>query len=613
MLKIDSPPTGLRRCLILTLLAPIAAIPYTAMGSTSPSFTLTEADLASSKSDWQVLAAGCGSPWLAYYDNSGQGQLRDPEGQRQPLLNVNSKASTKSSGLEMVSLNNGVAILWRDKFPEKQLHLKRSDRPEAEAINLAGDSQPLPRLTALRHGDQLETVWLGEKPQVEGQAPYYIYHRSLNLADGTLSPLEKVMPGLYPMTAMDNAGNLLVASWFDNGENSRIVARYRPTTSQNFGPPVVVTEAFNVTSLNHAFTNRGRWFLLWLRTEGGSAEGMRLEGASSDDAGTTWQTFALEGLAGIDVSSLDMVKNDKGVILIAVSGRYRQQPDTDKHKVFLIRSEDNGSTWSMAPALQSPEAWNQFNAKYPKVTFGAQPGEVLVVWQDWREIRSRLYANFSTDNGKTWAISNLPLPHKSKVNLMLNDSGHDLWLDDCGTFHLVSEQADTDKLNPISLIEQRFTTQDLWDWSKTPQLAPGVIQPQPEAISSPEAASTTIDAVRQRVTEFWTAMIANEFPKTYEFYDPFYRSYVDSRQYELHLGKVKYDNFEIGEIQVEGPVANVEVKVTASVPDFRVPSTGEIVGRPARQITLKDKWLWVDDGWYREFYLSSVEGRWTKY
>ena len=612
MLRTLLPSTSYWWRLIPSLLLPIAVMPNAAWGEPS-TIALTGYDLAAARGDWQTLAAGCESPWLAYYDLSGQGQLRNPDGQRQALASVNSKAANKSSGLELLSLEPGVAVVWRDKFPEKQLLLRRADLPEAEVLSLAGDSQPLPRIASHRQGHLLQMVWLGEKPLAEAATPYHLYHRTLNLSDGSLSDLELVMPGIYPMTAMDSDGNLMVASWSENGENSRIVARYRSAATQAFGPPALVAEVTTISSLYHAFTNNGRWFLFWVRMDGVSAQELRLEGAYSDDAGNSWKSFTVEGLGGIDVSSLDMIKNDEGVILMAVSGRYREAPDTDKHKVFLIRSEDNGTSWSLAPPLQSPVAINRFMAKNPKLTFGANRGEVLVAWQDWREIRSRLYASFSTDYGKTWAIDNLPLPHAPLVNQLLDDAGHDLWLDPCGTFHLVSEQAENDLLKRVSLVEQKFTTQDLRDWAGAPRLAPGSVAPQAKDGTAPDTASTLEAGVRERVTAFWTAMIANDYPKAYEFYDPFYRASIKSLEFQLRMGKVKYEKFEIGKIQIDGTVANVEVKVTAMVPEFRVPSTGEMVSRPAKEITLNDKWLWVDDGWYREFFLSSIEGRWTKY
>lgn len=601
-----------RRRLIPALMSPLAILPLGLWGAPA-ALPLTEKDLLAGKSDWQVVAAECDAPWLAYYDAQGQAQVRNPEGKVLTLAQDHGKTPSKSSGLRMVGLEDGIAVLWRDKYPEKQLYLKRSDQWDADAIAIAGDSQVLPNYEVLRQGSQLHIIWLGELPLPGASTPYHIYYRSLDLAAGTLSPLERIMPGIYPMSAMDVKGNLLVASWNENEENPRIIARYRDSATQTFGPPVVVAEGVRITSLYQVFNNQGRWFVFWVKMNGKSAEDLRLEGAYSDDAGTTWQRFAVDGLGGIEVSTLDMAMNDQGVILMAVNGRYRKDPDDDKRKVYLIRSEDNGSTWSLAPALQSPDALNQFNARFPKVSLGANKGEVLVVWQDWREIRSRLYANFSTDYGKSWALYNLPLPRKPMINQRLDGVGHDLWIDKCGTFHLVSEQADTDLMTPISLIEQRFTTEDLGELTKIPVTVPGKIEAGPEGGSSPQVASTLEDAVRQRASEFWEAMIRKDYPKSYEYYDPFYRAAISSRDYELNLGRIDYEKFEIGEIHITGPVAKVKVNVYASVPNFRVQSTGEVVGQPLRKITLEDKWLWVDDGWYREFYLSALEKRWTKY
>jgi hypothetical protein len=573
---------------------------------------LTESSLSSLSGTWDYRVGSDGGLWVSYYDEKQQLRLRSPDATQGVMAREG--VTENQTGLAMASLESGMALLWREKFPTKELFLKRTDKPEATAIGLAGDSEVLTRFEAIRHQNELSVLWYGEKQLEDSDTPYHLYYRAINLSDNLVSPLERVMPGYYPMLALDPQGNAMVASWMSKEKPARMATRFRGVETKAFGPSVTIAEVPNMSPVYKIFENKGRWFVMWLGMYDKNVGEFILEGAYSDDAGTTWQRFAMEELRGVDLGSLDIVTNDEGHILVAVSGRYRKTPDTDKHKIYILRSEDNGSTWSLAPTPRPGIEIEGINALNPMVAFGAGKGQVLVVWEDWREIRGRLYASLSQDYGKTWTLTNLPLPHAPAKNLTLRASGHDLWMDRSGRFRLIAGQAQDDGLKKFDLLELSFAPEDLVNLSKEVTPVPSTGESTGQDQNPAESNKPTLEeALRQRANIFWQAMVANDYPTAYVIYDPFFRANVNIDGFMKNMGRVKYHKFEVGEINIKGNIAKVEIKASVSIPKFRVPSTGELIERPEREMSIKDTWLWVDDGWYREFSSEQMNGGWTQY
>ncbi len=571
--------------------------------------TLTSLSLSDAQTGWDFRRDGQGQIWLAYYDKRGNLQLRKPTGNFE--LMAQEEGSNKQTGLALVAEEAGVSVLWREKLPSKGLYLYRITESGKSNIELAEDSEVLTRFEALRYGNKIAALWYGEKQQPDSESLYHLYFRSIDTSTNALSPIERLMPGFYPMMAMDQQGNILVASWDHSSKPGKMMASFRASDSNNFGPVVTIAPVPNMAPLYQIFENKGRWFVVWLGMYGENSMDFLLEGAYSDDSGSSWKQFAFEDLRGIDVSSLDLVTDEQGHILLALSGRYRVEPDNDKHKLFLVRSEDNGSNWSVSSSVQNPSLRSKFNAKKPKVVWGHEKGEVILVWEDWREIRSRLYASYSNDFGKSWSIKNLALPHHPNLNQGLRSVGHDIWTDSKDQIHVISPQANSDRLDEYDLTKISFSVDDLKGLERA--ALPGAKVESDSAPDQEQQAKAREEALRARSSAFWAAMIEGDHQKTYEFYDPFYKASTNSLLYQVRMGRIKYSQFDIGEIKIEGNVGTTEAEVMASVPPFKAPKTGEIIEKPEKAVPVKDRWLWIDGEWYREFYSQVDERRYTQY
>jgi hypothetical protein len=150
-----------------------------------------------------------------------------------------------------------------------------------------------------------------------------------------------------------------------------------------------------------------RLWLFWRQ----SLEGLR--GVYSDDNGRSWKQAKLppptEGEYVITMS-LAAVK-DK--IHIAYARTFPSEP-TAKPDVWILQAHERGDRWT-APRRLSTEPHKLTQSFAPQVT-ADDNGRVLVVWQDFRNIRSNVYLNYSTDFGATWLPQERALEEPGKFN-----------------------------------------------------------------------------------------------------------------------------------------------------------------------------------------------------
>lgn len=571
------------------------------------------------QSEWRYALNAQHRPWLAYYDKDRQLRLRTPDGGDDPV--PRKEGSGAPSGLALSALDDGAALLWRDKQPTKGLYLKITG--PNESIREVGDNtEPLARFEMQRFGDRIDLLWYGER-KVEESPPgtnYYLYTRRFDLSNSSLGPTERLMPGYYPVWSADPTGNLVVYSWNPQRDHHAIVARTRPASADTFGETVTIADVPEITPVFKAFYSSGRHFVVWAalyRHDASSERGLTtpvFEGAYSDDQGATWTRLGFDELRGVQIGSIDVAADQKGHIILALTVKAKGH----KLDVWTIQSADNGATWRAPAAVRAEAIGSRFLAQAPSVVFGATPGAAVMVWEDRREIRARPYAARSTDYGKTWTPAQDPLPYTEGTNTGLTLGQPALYTDAKG-YNLIAEEALDDSMKLKKLVNISFTSDDLLPKNAapgTPPASPGAGKPNTAtdaAAPTTPIAKRSEEALRGRVDAFWKAMVDGDYADAYGFYDPFFRARNSRKAFTNLTGKIDYSEFEVKDVSVDGPIAKVSVRFKASVPAFKMERTGETVSRPEQEITTTNNWLWIDDDWYREFRVESEDIRYTGY
>lgn len=542
-----------------------------------------------------------GGAWLAYYGNDNFLYVRRPDGSEIKLGALDRQR--QQSGLALDAGQDGLMLMWRDKFPKKTLYLLprlTANDSAPQPVEVGGaESEPLARMEVARKNDAVYLLWLGEKPDPETGQRYHLYFRYSEDGGKTFSSVERVLPGFYPMWIVDQ-DFIPVISWVPAKDRSVMAMRRFDRASKTFGPRVEIAETSQqISPIYRTFESAGRWFVLWLAQHGDSKDFL-LEGAYSKDKGQSWKRFAFDSIKGLDLSHLVAAADGKGHIALAFSGSRRLRDDNPdaKSDVYFTHSSDNGETWSEPRRLRLPE-YQITHAKFPMLSFGSPPGTLVMAWEDWRDIRPNVYVAYSTDYGATWQ-KEIPLGPPGRVNLGMEFKLDPALISQDDKYRLVVKRFEKDTLDKADLVEYSFTLADL---KQPPLSTPGL---------ELEKANLNEERLRQRVTQYWEAMQREDYATTYTLMDAFFQSRVDRQVYRQKMGTIKYDKFRIDGVERQGNIAKVKLTIEAEVPEFKS-AGGKSYSKPREEYTFVETWLFIAGDWYREYNEESSGRRYTGY
>jgi len=545
---------------------------------------------------WNYVIDQQGKLWTAYYSDENTGlHIRRPDASE--FLIKPSEQASSLSGLAVAPTADDVMMLWRAKQPQKNIYFLPSAGSAGDTptfIPVAGEeSEPLTRFKLAQRENTTYLLWYGEKDDADTQQKYHLYFRYAEGEDQQkLSEIERVLPGYYPAWIVDDK-YIPVFSWANIDKQLVIAMRRFNRQDKSFGPVTKVTDAPPISPIFQTFQSGERWFVLWLGHYGDGSE-LLLEGTYSDDKGETWERFAFEAIKGLDISRVDMASDEEGHLLIALSGSWRLVRSGEKEDIYVIRSADNGTTWADPERIRPENTWHT-EAKTPSVAFGPEKGEAVIIWEDWRDVRSNVRVGYSSDYGATWGqvtsigVSgqyNLGLDFKVPKSLVRHG---DRW-------HVVAKRYINDTLKTYDLIAYDFSLDEL-------NKKRAAIQENPEKLSE--------SRLKERITAYYQALMKEDFQSTYALSDPFFRARRSLDNYLKQLGRIKYHSFDIGEIEIRGRLARVVENFEASVPEFEV--NGKKVSKPLQPYTYNAYWVFLDGDWYREYYNEANDIRYTRY
>ncbi|MDX9768441.1 MAG: sialidase family protein [Ectothiorhodospiraceae bacterium] len=532
---------------------------------------------------WTAALDAARQPWLMHYGPDGELIVLKPDGDRRTL--VRPADGHRPSGLSLGRQDEGMGLLWRDTAPSPGLYFLDAGSADGPR-HIESPAAPLTRMQVAQTDRHRLFLWYGEdakRPQAER---YQIFVRREGNTPDTVET-HAVLPGFYPQWIVDADGSVGVFTWTGGGlqEMREVVMRRLDPDAGEFGPLRKVADTGRVTPIFQSFRSGARWFVVWVGQYGQGGAEFLLQGAWSDDRGETWQDFAFESLRGLDVTHLSTATDHQGHLLLAVSGSYRFREPGAREDIYLLRSADNGRTWE-APLRPRPESARRFHARNPNLAFG-HDGRVLLAWEDWRTIRPAIHAARSDDAGKSWHTGALTIAGPD-TNDRLAPQRDALFATDRG-FTLIVERFE-DTLTGKTLVRHDVAPD-------TPCRLPA------------QAATETM--LRARVERYWQAMQDGDYGTTYTHLDPFFRARWTEANYRQRMGLIRYHDLSIEDVHVEGPIADVRLRMKASVPEFV--RQGQRLSQPERDIDMTERWLWVDGNWHREMIEESSETRYTQY
>ena len=544
---------------------------------------------------WTATRDDTGQVWTAWYGQKPALTLTQPDGKQIPLLAQDADAAP--SGLAIATSGENVWAAYRSKLPVRDVFLQRAGQlPQLGPIGVSGDTMALARMKLhVREDGGVDALWYGEKPGLERS--YNVFMRSLDAEGKPLDAAPQlVLPGIHPLW-INEGGKQGVVAWLYDAkppkEQSSVMVRTREATpGAPFGSPVLVrkTTASIVGPLFTTLLSGKRWLTYWEAQYGDTQSGYLVEGAYSDDQGASWQPFEIASMRGADITNMRMAGNGK-VLLAAIAAPRDFKGNRDDTELYVLRSADNGATWGEAIRLRDAKA-AYANVENPKIAF-LDENRVVVIWQDWREMRARVRYAYSEDAGETWKVKDGRLPFIAERNMQLYWRADDVFADGEGGVNIVMEAAN-----------DAFASKDLYRLHLSAQ---ELAQPLPDFW--PEEGN-----LRQRVAQFWDAMRAEEYQKTYAMYEPFFRTKTTFRSYMTDMGSIQYGETKIDEIRIDGYTAHVKETVEAGIRAF-FDAGGKLQGEDVKPRAMESVWIWIDGQWYREYKQERMDGmhKYTSY
>jgi hypothetical protein len=117
--------------------------------------------------------------------------------------------------------------------------------------------------------------------------------------------------------------------------------------------------------------------------------------------------------------------------------------------------------------------------------------------------------------------------------------------------------------------------------------------------------------LRERADDFWSSYVEADYERAYSIFDPFYRAKSPIEDYLSKTGRMKYHSFVLEDVKVEGNVGTVKVGVVFSLP--KVTLNKQEFSAPESETSFEEKWLYIYDNWYKEYYLESLEMSFVEY
>lgn len=367
---------------------------------------------------FQIKSDNRGNVWAAYYDIGGGLRVRNINSGKELLMNEGGEKFSK--GLAFNVQGDHVFVSWVEKIDSRKLLRFRATHDGGETLSepVILDDNATEALTRIKiqstPGGDVIVLWYGEK--VVGKSRWNVWASSSHDHGKTFSSpvmlTEGYLHSIYP-TLLVEGGQAYTFLYSQREGDRKHVMIFRKTGDggrtwsniseiKEIGVVTLFVEPVKVGSRLHVF-----WFTSY-------EDVPVIETAYSDDEGDTWTAGFIEDTRGLDLGLFEVAHDTKGHIYLALSGKREGEK---KARVYTVVSADNGTTWGPLTNLRN-YPYDHTKAVSPSVA-ATPEGAVAVLWVDYRNIRSNIYMQYSTDSGRTWQNRDLPLEEPGRFNTRL--------------------------------------------------------------------------------------------------------------------------------------------------------------------------------------------------
>jgi len=346
-------------------------------------------------------------------------------------------------------INNKFHTAWRAKTNVKTLFFTTLDLKASQVENpivVDKTTEPLPRIKLGCAENIVNLVWYGEKGDSKGHKNSIYASRSFDGGKTFSEPFEvtpQTRASIYPTLVTDEKGNAYVFTEVVNENIHEMV--FRKATEKGWEEPVSIGKVGIVSIYIRPLKVGNRLMVFWFN----SYDGVPVtEMAYSDDGGKTWQRQVFETTRYFDLTGMQVVAGDDQNVYLALSAVNKSKSEDDpkklKDQLLFFYSNDGGKSFSGPVQIRHDAFGSYTRAQFPNIV--AKGKTVVVVWNDYRNIRANLYMNYSTDGGVTWQAKDIPLEDPGKFNTVLHWDVNNL-IEHQGTYHVLAHRFKNDAMD----------------------------------------------------------------------------------------------------------------------------------------------------------------------
>ncbi|MGC8720146.1 MAG: hypothetical protein ACP5TY_09095 [Thermodesulforhabdaceae bacterium] len=121
------------------------------------------------------------------------------------------------------------------------------------------------------------------------------------------------------------------------------------------------------------------------------------------------------------------------------------------------------------------------------------------------------------------------------------------------------------------------------------------------SLAEDPGSSNKVQMLKERASQYWSLMAKGNLKEAYAYYDPFFRAKMSPEEFIEKHSAVKYREATVTNVKVEGNIGTVTVKVKYFVPKVKVRQKEFEVTETTTDF--EERWLFIYDNWYKEYYL----------
>lgn len=341
---------------------------------------------------------------VAYYDEDYRLYLKNVTEGWSVHINTTDPKRSQPQGIGLDTEGDSIYMAWRPKERKKEVYFRAShDRgktwEEVKKINTM--DQALMPLLLDAEGAAVAVVWQDEREKSHHTYMNYSGDRGKTFHEKDIKVTEGYDGGYNPSVLL-NDGDVMV---FSNGIKDKINHLLLKTSTdggKTWKEEVLAEAGDKILYEIHPIKTGNRTLVFWCVGWDG------IRGAYSD--GKTWKMIPFEDTRGLDVGSIRVAHTQKGDIYLS----FYAHKGKDKTRVYLYESHDRGATWSDKKRIDDTP-YDITRSALQDIAADDE-GRVVIVWQDYRNIRSNIYLRYSLDSGKTWLPQDIALEDKGRYN-----------------------------------------------------------------------------------------------------------------------------------------------------------------------------------------------------